>query len=502
MKKFIIIVLGLVLIFNLCYSQNPYTIIELDSSIRKVVDVQKLNESEFIIVGNSKGVIGQYPNIFIAQISTNGEIIWKKEHKGYMQWFSSVCAKTDGNYYIAMEDTTHAAILLETNHVGDSLWSFISTEPELNNKCFGSVKEFSNGKFVISECLNGLMIPFQVTESRYYIMDEDGTIIHNFIANKWFACDIETVSENEFLAAEVYSDVPSEYDIIKYNTNGEVIYSDSCAFSSLSDNYLWELNKISVNQFYATGRYLEYPESFGLITKINGTGQIEYCSLDTVVNYLLGVAQTDNGRIVYCGMKGDDKMIIGEMVSSEIFIPKIEIIDYFDNYFSTTDILISDNYVYVFTEIHNGPSTSGIIKIPVDSIVSSIKQVNYGSLKIYPNPAKDYVVFEIPTTFTNNGVIPNRGAGQGAGVRNPPAITQLSKTSTFKVCGNSQGVSQSLRSFDMTVVVVNAFGQTIATLPVKAEKTVWDCREVQSGIYFYVVEIDGAVLSGKVVIQK
>ena len=338
MKKFIIIVLGLVLIFNLCYSQNPYTIIELDSSIRKVVDVQKLNESEFIIVGNSKGVIGQYPNIFIAQISTNGEIIWKKEHKGYMQWFSSVCAKTDGNYYIAMEDTSHAAILLETNHVGDSLWSFISTEPELNNKCFGSVKEFSNGKFVISECLNGLMIPFQVTESRYYIMDEDGTIIHNFIANKWFACDIETVSENEFLAAEVYSDVPSEYDIIKYNTNGEVIYSDSCTFSSISDNYLWELNKTSENQFYATGSYSEYPERFGLITKINETGHIEYCSLDTSLNYFSGMVQTNDGHKIYYGMKDDFKMIIGEMTSSNIFSSKLEI----NNIVEGSNIFISN----------------------------------------------------------------------------------------------------------------------------------------------------------------
>jgi hypothetical protein len=449
MKKFIIFVLGLFLTFNLCFSQNPYTIIELDSSIRKVVDVQKINENEFIIVGNSKGVIGQYPNIFIAQISTNGEIIWKKEHKGYMQWFSSVCAKTDGNYYIAMEDTTHAAILLETNHVGDSLWSFISTEPELNNKCFGSVKEFSNGKFVISECLNGLMIPFQVTESRYYIMDEDGTIIHNFIANKWFACDIETVSENEFMAAEVYSDVPSEYDIIKYNTNGEVIYSDSCSFSQTSDNYLWELNKTSDNHFYATGRYHEHPESFGLISKINETGHIEYCSLDTSINYFLGMVQTDDGHKIYYGMNDDFKMIIGEMTSSNIFSSKLEI----NNIVEGSNIFISNDYVYIFVELFY--EKAGIIKIPVDSIVSSVVELNYGSLITYPNPANNYVVFEIG-----------------------------------RYC-----------IYIQEIIITNSNGRQIAILPVNNKKTIWDTRDVKSGIYFYSVEIEGKVVSGKIVIQ-
>jgi hypothetical protein len=366
-----------------------------------------------------------------------------------MQWFSSVCAKTDGNYYIAMEDTTHAAILLETNHVGDSLWSFISTEPELNNKCFGSVKEFSNGKFVISECLNGLMIPFQVTESRYYIMDEDGTIIHNFIANKWFACDIETVSENEFMAAEVYSDVPSEYDIIKYNTNGEVIYSDSCSFSQTSDNYLWELNKTSDNHFYATGRYHEHPESFGLISKINETGHIEYCSLDTSINYFLGMVQTDDGHKIYYGMNDDFKMIIGEMTSSNIFSSKLEI----NNIVEGSNIFISNDYVYIFVELFY--EKAGIIKIPVDSIVSSVVELNYGSLITYPNPANNYVVFEIG-----------------------------------RYC-----------IYIQEIIITNSNGRQIAILPVNNKKTIWDTRDVKSGIYFYSVEIEGKVVSGKIVIQ-
>ncbi|OQX75237.1 MAG: hypothetical protein B6D61_10750 [Bacteroidetes bacterium 4484_249] len=144
-------------------------------------------------------------------------------------------------------------------------------------------------------------------------------------------------------------------------------------------------------------------------------------------------------------------------------------------------------------------TTTGVFNNKVDNNV----------VKVYPNPAGDYVLFEIsPATIkngviNNNRVISNRGAGQGAGVRNPPANTQpANKTLAFKDDRNNQGVSQSLRSFDMTVVVVNIFGQEVARLPVKGEKTVWDCRDVQNGIYFYSVEIEGKVVSGKVVVRK
>jgi hypothetical protein len=52
------------------------------------------------------------------------------------------------------------------------------------------------------------------------------------------------------------------------------------------------------------------------------------------------------------------------------------------------------------------------------------------------------------------------------------------------------------------VVIVNVFGQTVETLPVKAKKTVWDCRNVPSGIYFYKLKINGKLFSGKIVVQK
>ena len=136
------------------------------------------------------------------------------------------------------------------------------------------------------------------------------------------------------------------------------------------------------------------------------------------------------------------------------------------------------------------------IKDTSTNIIST--QTTDNATKVYPNPARDYVIFELnPSVISKSTVIPNTGAGTSAGVRNPPerATTVKQGDSSFQPAGQTQG-------FGMTVVVVNIFGQTITKLPVKAEKTVWDTRDVQNGIYFYSVELEGNLINGKIVIQK
>lgn len=86
---------------------------------------------------------------------------------------------------------------------------------------------------------------------------------------------------------------------------------------------------------------------------------------------------------------------------------------------------------------------------------------NHDLFKVYPNPAGEYVVFEF-------------------GVR----------SSKFEVGETNK------------IVFIDVFGQRVAELQIKSEKTVWDCREVMAGVYFYFVELEGKRYSGKVVISK
>lgn len=139
-------------------------------------------------------------------------------------------------------------------------------------------------------------------------------------------------------------------------------------------------------------------------------------------------------------------------------------------------------------------------------------------LKVYPNPARDYVVFELLTAANNKKtVISNPGAGTGACVRNPPTTSQSAgKNPTVNGSHNSEGIPHSTakgktQGFGMTVVLFDVFGQEVTRLPVNplsgskplsGFKTVWDTRDIKNGIYFYRLEIDETVFIGKIVVQK
>ena len=99
-------------------------------------------------------------------------------------------------------------------------------------------------------------------------------------------------------------------------------------------------------------------------------------------------------------------------------------------------------------------------------------------------------------------------------MRNPhTGLGTVSKSQGNRSGRNSEGVSLAraqgqAQGLEMTakelaiVVIVDVYGQEVARLPVKPEKTVWQTSGVKPGIYFYKMEIEGEVLSGKIVVQK
>ena len=98
------------------------------------------------------------------------------------------------------------------------------------------------------------------------------------------------------------------------------------------------------------------------------------------------------------------------------------------------------------------------IKDTSTNIINQIKNEN--RIKVYPNPANDYVIFEIPPSIPPNG--------------------------------------------GKNVILINdIFGQLVTMLTLKNEKTVWDTREMSSGTYFYWLQNSlNAIERGKVVIIK
>jgi hypothetical protein len=140
--------------------------------------------------------------------------------------------------------------------------------------------------------------------------------------------------------------------------------------------------------------------------------------------------------------------------------------------YNSDDVNCNLNFLYVedYWVFEIKDTTTGFNDIPVTG----------GGLKVYPNPAKDYVIFELPANAIKKAVIPNHWGGNKS---------------------QTQGFGMTT-SDEITVVIVNVFGQTVKTLPVTSEKTVWDCRNIKCGIYFYKMELHGKLVSGKIVINN
>ncbi len=82
----------------------------------------------------------------------------------------------------------------------------------------------------------------------------------------------------------------------------------------------------------------------------------------------------------------------------------------------------------------------------------------WSDLLVYPNPAGDYIVFEVQSLM-------------------------------FEV-ENSE------------IQIVDVFGREVLRKPVISEKTVFDLRGIWGGVYFYQLEIDGKMYSGKFIVKE
>jgi hypothetical protein len=102
-----------------------------------------------------------------------------------------------------------------------------------------------------------------------------------------------------------------------------------------------------------------------------------------------------------------------------------------------------------------------------DTTVNINEDIAIEGLKVYPNPAKDYVVFEF-------GLDSYRDQGSGFGV---PASNNHIK-------------------------ITNIFGQEVARIDLWQEVTVWDCRAVEAGVYFYNYNLRDQAIFGKIIVSK
>jgi hypothetical protein len=146
------------------------------------------------------------------------------------------------------------------------------------------------------------------------------------------------------------------------------------------------------------------------------------------------------------------------------------------NYVIASTTNFSEGNDDIQCEIHANMDRDAWIFEIKDTTVGISQTPQNETLKVYPNPANNYVVFE-----TEN---PANVIAEGPRVAEALAVAQARPRQSH------------------TITITNTYGQQITTLQVKDNKTVWDTRSINSGVYFYSLMIAGEFNSGKVIVGK
>ncbi len=92
--------------------------------------------------------------------------------------------------------------------------------------------------------------------------------------------------------------------------------------------------------------------------------------------------------------------------------------------------------------------------------ITNFNSSNNIEVSCYPNPTKDYAVFE------------------------------------FRVLGSEFRVDENNQ-----IRVTNAVGQQVASLVIENEKVIWNTQKIKSGVYYYRFESNGIIQAGKLIIS-
>ncbi len=158
-------------------------------------------------------------------------------------------------------------------------------------------------------------------------------------------------------------------------------------------------------------------------------------------------------RVIYCNPDESSHWFLGSVI-----IEKIGPVDSYMLPNMTNNCGVADYFVggplRCYSDDVLGLYSTGIS--PECDYILSVEnsEISNDLIKVFPNPARDYVVFE-----------------------------------TKEV------------PFDSKIIIMNIFGQEAETLYIKSKKTVLDARGFNEGVYLYRVEIEGKVFNGKISIN-
>jgi len=457
-------------------------------------------------------------DIWIVKIDSIGNMLWEKAFGGSEDDYARrIVRNNDGDYYFVAEVGSNDGDIQSGNHGAFDIWVVkIDGMGELIwEKCYGgsgyddypNLKLLSDGNLLItcnSSSSNGdVPTNYGFYDAWVFIISPDGEILKNTVFGNNLQNEqpvaIETQDGSFFLttytsstngmvegtyhggmgdvwALKLDTDLSIEWQML-YGGSGFdggskpiIEFADGYIFLASTDSYDGDVS----------GFHGGFKDIWVVRIDLEGNIIWQRCLGGSANDYSRVLRQTEDGGFIVVGNTSSNN---GDVSGNH---------SYPNGWTDIWKVKLSNNGELEWQQCYGGLADetvySGVIKKSDHNwVIAGSSEYNSFDVNCNMHGEDDFWVFEIKDTTTN--IIDNQIDDHEIKVYPNPAREYV----VFELNEYPNNVE---------IQIVNVFGQEEEMITVKQEKTVWDTRKVKAGIYFYNVEIDRKVLSGKIAVQN
>jgi hypothetical protein len=415
-------------------------------------DQVELEETGYRVMGFGNNITGNH--LLVIHVDKYGDTLQTRKIYFDFDFFSPTftlrsASDRDGNHYVNFSHNADSISIVKLSPDWQEIW-----RKNLTNKQSDiTALKVTNDNHIIA-----------VTSQRLFKLDVAGNVIWQQYFGETDVIEtransiVETGTGDLFLYSidywaepgQFYWEMPTRPKLRIYSQNGEMRDSTLLpGYTGSSISYGSDYICLGSEQDTPRRTLLYRHDINGLIFQEReihlGENVRLYSMVENHEGNLVALGYLDNNVVLHCMTKEGDSLWTRYINNEAKAVPM------------NMKLAADGGYVIsYFFEANDGTSNPGLIKTDALGNISSLgfeeRDINQ-RVKVYPNPASEYVVFELQKPMHS-----------------------------------------------ATITVTDITGRLVATIPLTAEKTTWQTAGLPSGVYLYRIEDAATIASGRLVI--
>ena len=372
--------------------------------------VQQTLDEGYIIAGTKESSAKGEKDVYLLKTDLNGDTLWTRSYGGEGdQKGKSVQQTSDGGYIIAGYtggSFSSSVYLIKTDSSGDTLWTQTYGEVMMLLYRGLSVKQTSDGGFIIS----GTLFYYTNYTSDLCLIKTDAsgemlwTQIYGNDADSESGNSVEQTTDGGYVVGgtKKYADNTSDMYLVKTNAIGDTLWTRT--YSNSSGDFGNCVEQSSDGGYIIVGyTILSGGNYFIYLVKVDTDGHVLWTQTYGTSNpfeYHIGnsIRQTSDGGYIVAGYTGystSDVYLIKTDNFGDTLWTRTYGTDSGDEYGNDVQLTMDDGFV--ITGYAVDPATSRnkvyIVKTDEQGLIVGITDNIYilNKIQLYPNPATDFV---------------------------------------------------------------------------------------------------------------